>query len=105
MTGAVSRWGDGIEAAAAADADRADTLRRLADSLGDVAERAEAHAIVAGRIDAGLASVHEAGHFEEAVHSLTAAAHLLTVRLGGTAPHPVPASAGSSAVSPLRRAA
>ena len=106
MTGAVSRWSDGLENAAAADAERADRLRDLADSLSAIAERAEAQGMIAGRIDAGLRSVNEAGQFEEAVHSLTAAAHLLTARLGG-----VPGGRLSegrpepSAATPLNRAA
>ena len=101
MTGAVGRWGEDLEAATAADADRAETLRSLADSLATVAERTEARAAAAERIDANLHALAESGRFEEAVHSLTAAAHLLTVKAGG-------ASAASGAVpfaGPARRAA
>ncbi len=108
MTGAVSRWSDGFESAAAADADRSDHLRDLAESLTLIAERTEAQSAIAGRIDAGLASVNEAGHFEEAVQSLTAAAHLLTVRLGAashTAPAAVPARGVPTQAVPLKRAA
>ncbi|WP_171183604.1 MotA/TolQ/ExbB proton channel family protein [Alienimonas chondri] len=101
MTGAVSRWSDGIERAADAEIDRADRLGQLAESMERLAERAEAQAMIAGRIDAGLASVHEAGQFEEAVHSLTAAAHLLTVRLGSVQTQ----QGAASAPAPLRRAA
>ena len=102
MTGAVARWSDGLERGAAADADRAARLTELADALTIIAERTEAQAMIAGRIDAGLASVNEAGRFDDAVHSLTAAAHLLTARLGGSPAAPAPAPAD---VPPLRRAA
>ena len=83
MTGAVGRWSDGIADATVADADRAETLRSLADSLAVVAERSEARTAAAERIDGNLHALAESGRFEEAVHSLTAAAHLLTARAGG----------------------
>ncbi|MFH5804893.1 MotA/TolQ/ExbB proton channel family protein [Alienimonas sp. DA493] len=105
MTGAVSRWSDGFEEAAAAEVDRSDRLRELADSLALIAERTEAQSMIAGRIDAGLASVNEAGRFEEAVHSLTAAAHLLTMRLGGVPAQTAPQPTTEIVAPPQRRAA
>ena len=88
MTDAISDWSDRIEHAAAADADRAETLKSLAAALSQLAERSEARAAAAERIDANLHGLAEAGRFEEAVHSLTAAAHLLTARVGGAAGRP-----------------
>ena len=85
----------------AADAERASTLRSLADSLGAVAEHAAARAAAAERVDANLHALHESGRFGEAVHALTAAVHLLTARAGA-------APAGPAAVpfpAPARRAA
>lgn len=104
MTGAVARWSDGMAAAAAADSHRAEHLGRLSDSLAVVAERAETQAMIAGRIEDGLAGVHEAGHFNEAVQSLTAAAHLLTARLNAAERVPYPAAPAADR-RPLGRAA
>ncbi|MEM9702075.1 MAG: MotA/TolQ/ExbB proton channel family protein [Planctomycetota bacterium] len=101
IAGSVSRWSAEIEHAATADAGRAERLEELSASLSEIAEQVETQAAIANRIDAGLASVREAGQFKEAVHSLTAATHLLTARLGGV---PDPAR-GEPAALPLRRAA
>ena len=90
MTGAVARWSDDLERSAAADGTRAETLRELTDSLSELAERSERREAAVSRIDAGLHGITEAGHFEEAVQSLTAAAHLLTARAGGAGRATVP---------------
>lgn len=79
-----------------------DTGREQQAAISTVAESIMAQAEVLGKLQEGetnlvhlqavlhqnLAAIAAASNFEEAVHSLTAAVHMLTTRVGGTSPRP-----------------
>ena len=100
VSGSLSRWADRVETASRAEATRSGELRALTDSFGTLVERVDAVTDLSDRIAADLARLRGSGRFEEAVHSLTAAAHLLTARAGGDVARP-----SDAATVPLERAA
>ena len=78
----VGGWQKQLERSTAAAGDQLDELRRQGEILLQIVGQEEQLARLQGRLTENLEAVRATEKFEEALHSLSAAVHLLTARAG-----------------------
>lgn len=80
LSGAVSSWHDDLSGATAALTAHLQELTRQGDALRVIGDQEEQLSVLQGTLQKNLDTVRTFEAFEETIHSLNAAVHLLTIR-------------------------